>query len=53
MKENYYISIDVPVRASLEFLGENEAFDDKLVQDAGYLVEPRLHYDAWGENIIF
>jgi outer membrane scaffolding protein for murein synthesis (MipA/OmpV family) len=45
-KQNYYISIDIPVRASFELLGEDKTFDDKFVQDAGYLLEPRLHYEA-------
>ena len=52
-KQNYYISLDIPVRASYELLGEDEAFDDKFVQDAGYLLEPRVHYEAKGENISF
>ena len=52
-KQNYYISIEIPVRASYELLGEDEAFDDKFVQDAGYLLEPRLHYEAKNENINF
>ena len=52
-KQDYYISFDVPIRASFEFLGEDEAFDDKFVQDAGYLLEPRLHYEAQNENINF
>ena len=34
-------------------MGENQNFDDKLVQDAGNLVEPRLHFEAWGEALSF
>lgn len=45
-KKYYYISFDIPIRASFELLGEDETFDDKFVQDAGYLLEPRLHYEA-------
>ena len=52
-RQNYFISIDIPVRASLEFLGENETLDDKFVQDAGYLMEPRLHFEAKGEALSF
>ena len=52
-KQEYFISIDIPVRASFEFLGENENLDDKFMQDAGYLVEPRLHFEAKGEALSF
>ena len=41
------------MRASFELLGEDKTFEDKFVQDAGYLLEPRLHFEAWGENISF
>lgn len=52
-KQNYYFSLDIPVRASFELLGEDETFDDKFAQDAGYLIEPRLHYEAQGESLSF
>ena len=52
-KQNYYISFDIPARASFELLGEDKTFDDKVVQDAGYLLEPRLHYEAQNQSISF
>lgn len=52
-KQNYYISFDIPIRASFELLGEDETFDDKFVQDAGYLLEPRLHYEAKNESLSY
>lgn len=45
-KQNYYISFDIPIRASFELLGEDETFDDKFLQDSGYILEPRVHYEA-------
>ena len=50
-QEKYYLSIDIPIRASLEFLGEDGALDDELVQDAGYLLEPRLHFETQRDSL--
>ena len=41
------------MRASFELLGEDKTFDDKFVQDAGYLLEPRLHYEAKNGNLSY
>lgn len=49
--QKYSISLDIPARFSLELMGENQKLNEKIIQDSGSLLEPRIHFEHRNDNI--